>query len=145
MSSDAVYAAIQARFAAAWNPTPACPVAYENDVFRVPQPAAPWLLVELTANLLDQRGIGAGTRTDNLWREVGQLWLHLFVPAGTGSLTARALLSQAVELFRGRDLGDLTFTSAMIGTGESAQPGERGVKDGMWWRLSAAIEWERDL
>lgn len=142
MSSEAVYAAIQAHVTANWTQTP---VAWENDLFRPPATPNPWLLVEITAMQMDQRSIGAGTRNANYWREIGQLWLHLFVPSGTGSLTARALLRQAVDLFRGTDIGAITFTSAQIGVGESAQVAERGVRDGMWWRLSAAVEWERDL
>jgi hypothetical protein len=142
MSDETVYAAIQARLASDWTATP---VAYENDVFRVPAPPSPWLLVEITGLMTEQVSIGAGSRNANRWREDGQLWLHLFVPVSTGSLTARALLRQAVDLFRGTDLGAITFMSAHVGVGESAQPDQRGVRDGMWWRLSAAIDWQRDL
>lgn len=142
MSDETVYAAVQSRLSTLWTATP---VAHENAQFRLPEPPAPWLYAEITAEVLDQRSIGAGSRDANRWREVGQLWLHLFAPAGTGSLTARALLRQAVDLFRGQDIGAITFTSAHVGVGESAQPGERGVRDGMWWRLSASIDWERDL
>lgn len=142
MSDETVLATIAARFAASWTATP---LAQENDLFRAPEPPSAWLLWEVTAQQLDQESIGAGSRTANRWREFGQLWIHLLVPAGTGSATARTLMRQAVDLFRGQDIGALTFHGAQIGTGESAQPGERGVKDGKWWRLSAAIEWDRDL
>jgi hypothetical protein len=140
MSSEAVYATIRTHLQDNWTTTP---IAWENEVFTQPEPPAPFLFVEITADLLDQRSIGAPT--GNLWREMGALHLHLFAPFGTGSTIARTYLRQLVDLFRGRDIADLTFTSAAIGIGETAQRGERGVADGAWWRISASVMWERDL
>jgi hypothetical protein len=138
MSTATLYAAIRARLTDEWT---ACPVAWENESFTVPETVAgpqPWMMVEITGSQFQQQTIGAGSRDANRWREMGQMWIHVFAPTNTGSATARGLLHQAVDLFRGTELGTTTFLGASIGIGERAEV------NGTWWRLSAAIDFERD-
>jgi len=54
------------------------------------------------------------------------------------STNARTLAKQAVDLFRGTDLGTIRFRTASLGAGE---PGET---DGNYYRMSATLDWERD-
>jgi hypothetical protein len=141
MSSDVVYSAIKAYLTANWTTTE---IAWENENFQSPlssdgSPTA-WVAVEITGNLYSQASIGAGTASGNLWREEGLLWLHIFVPTGSGSLVARQYAKQLADLFRGLSLsGDtLRFRDASIGRG---QPGS---EDGLYWGLSVSIEWQHD-
>lgn len=139
MSSEVLYAAIRERLTASWTATPVC---YENETFAPPQEAGgpgSWMQVEITAQQTNQISIGAGSRDANAWREVGMLWLHVFVPSNSGSAVARALARQAVDLFRGTELGSTTFLGASIGLGD------RSEVNGSWWRLSAAVDFEREL
>lgn len=138
MTTATLYAAIRARLADDWT---ACPVIYENESAATPESSGipqPWMMVEITGAQFDQRSIGAETRGANYWREVGTLHLHIFVPANTGSDTARGLIHQAVDLFQGTGLGSTTFLGSRIGMGQASEV------NGGWWRLSADIDFERD-
>jgi hypothetical protein len=141
MSSDAVYSAIRAYLEPAWTATP---LAWENENFEMPVDGVgnrlPWVAVEITGNLYSQASIGAGSASANLWREEGLLWLHVFVPSGSGSLVARQYARQLADLFRGLSLsaGTLRFRDASIGRG---QPGN---EDGTVWGLSVSIDWQHD-
>ena len=138
MTTAAFSAAVRALLDAQWT---SCSVAYENESFTVPETTdgpQPWMMVEMTGRLFDQRSIGAGTRTANRWREEGQLFLHVFAPVNSGSATARTLIHAAVDLFRGTDLGTASLTAASIGLGETVDA------NGTWWRISATIDFQRD-
>ncbi|EHM01154.1 hypothetical protein HMPREF9946_02229 [Acetobacteraceae bacterium AT-5844] len=135
MSDVAFFDTIKDRIAELWAETP---VHWPNEQFDEPEPPAPWLLVEMSGDVFGQASIGAGRRRDNLWREGGSLWLHIMVPVGTGEREARRLLREAVDLFVGQEVGDITFGDASIGMG---QPGD---ENGLWHRLSASIDWTRD-
>jgi hypothetical protein len=137
MSSDTVYSAIQAYLTANWAATP---LVFENDLYLLPDTPVPYVVVEISGQVYGQCSVGAESQTGNLWREDGLLWLHVFVPTGTGSLLARQYTKQLVDLFRGLDLiaGALRFRDASIGLGEA------GAEDGNYWRLSASVEWRFD-
>lgn len=149
MASDVVYTAIRdyldgvGATPAAWTDTP---IQYENenpvrmdDGGNPPNPT-PWIMIEMTGTLYDQESIGANTQAQNRWDEEGQLFCHVFVPSGTGGVTARHLAKQFVDLFRGtRLLPDQTleFMAASIGMGEI------GDDAGNWFRVSVDIHWRR--
>ena len=139
MSSATLYAAIRDRLDEEWTATA---VAYRNEAFTVPDDGAgnalPWLMVGLTSQSFRQVSIGAGARTDNRWRRTGTLNLTIFVPSNTGSASADSLLDQAVDLFRGQDLGATTFTSVDFPDGNSQE------MNGTWWALPAHISFETD-
>lgn len=137
MASDAVYEAVKDYLTAQWSATP---IKWENDTFQKPQPPAPWIAVEMTGTLYAQQSIGAGDeQTENRWDEDGILWLLIYVPTGSGSVTARRYAKQLADLFRGTLLlnDDLEFMDASIGAGE---PGD---DDGAYYMIQVSIDWRR--
>lgn len=137
MASDAVYDAVRGYLASNWSETP---IAWENEAFTRPEPMAPWLAVEIAGSLYSQESIGADTQAANRWDEAGTLFLHVFVPAGTGSSTARRHCKTLADLFRGaRLIGDaLEFMDASIGLGE---PGD---EEGTTYRISVSVDWRHE-
>jgi hypothetical protein len=140
MSTDTAYAAVRAYLEANFT---GCPMAFENEPFDRPQAngkSQAWMLVEISSAVYGQASIGSGT-TGNLWRETGLIWGHVFVPTKTGSLKARQLAHQFVDLFRSLLLngGAIKFGDASIGRGE---PGD---DDGLYWRLSVTIDYTADF
>ena len=136
MASPEAYDTIHDYLVGAWATTP---LAFENDGFDVPSDPEAWVLIEVVGNFFEQETIGAETREANLWREGGQLYAHVMVPRGTGSAQARQIARDIVDLFRGQDIGTLTFLDASIGAGEA------GDADGSYFRMTATIDWSRDL
>ncbi len=140
MSTDIVYDAVEAFLVANWTTTP---LVFENPQNPYPQPGPdgvpiPWVKVEIAGNVYDQVSIGAGSPADDSWREEGQLWLHVFVPAGSGSRKARQIATALTWLFRGAQLDpDIEFRDMSVGLGE---PGD---DYGNTWRLSVSIDWFR--
>jgi hypothetical protein len=137
MSSDVVYSAIKNFLTAIWT---AVPLVFENENYDLPDDPSPYVYVEISGNLYAQQSIGATSSVSNLWREQGLLWIHVFVPSGTGSLLARQYAKQIADLFRGKELlsGKLIFRDISIGMGQTAD------EDGNYWRLSVSIEWQND-
>lgn len=141
MSSDTVYTAVHDHLVANWTTTP---ILFENenaepqtDSGGVPEA---YVMVEMTGSLYEAASIGAGSDTDNLYREEGSVFLHVFVPSGLGSTTARAHAKALVNLFRGLDLanGTVRFLGGSIGRGAP------GTEDGNWWRLGASVDYQAD-
>jgi len=149
MASDVVYTAIR-QYLDGVNATPPAwsvtPIQYENekpvrtDDGNNPPTATPWLMIEMTGTLYSQESIGANTQAQNRWDEEGQLFGHVFVPSGTGGVTARQLAKQFADLFRGTRLlpdQSLEFMDASIGIGAI------GEDTGNWFRISVDIRWRR--
>lgn len=134
MASDVAYDATRAYLAGAWTETQ---IQWENESF-VP-PFDGWIAMEMSGTLYSQQSIGADAQADNRWDEEGVLWLHCFVPTGTGTSTARRWAKQLADLFRGARLldDDLEFMDAQIGMGE---PGD---EQGATYRISVVIDWRR--
>ena len=137
MASDEIAAAIQDYLTTSWT---SCPLAYENDGYEPPD-NTPWAYVEFMGTAWVQDTIGAGPIRDNRFTEEGLVMLHVFVPKGTGSNLIRQYARQLADLFRGAELlaGTLWFKNASIGAGNP------GSEDGKWWRMTATIEFERNL
>lgn len=135
MSSATVYSAVRTWLEGSWNATP---LAWENEPFEVPEPPSPFVVVEIYGDSYQQESIGAGNPAAELWREDGAVLLHVMVPAGTGSLTARTHAEALANLLRGLELpGGIRFRGMSIGLGETA------TDDGNWWRISVRAEWLR--
>lgn len=139
MASSVVFDAIKTYLTDNWLTSPAqweneTPIDTNSPTTGLP---APWVMVEMTGTLYGQVSIGAATQATNRWDEEGQLWLHVFVPTGTGGHTARLHAKQLADLFRGTTLsgGSLDFGDARIGMGEA------GDEDGAWFRISVSIDW----
>jgi hypothetical protein len=136
MSSYTAFETIEQRLQSSWSTTA---LAFENDGYQLPGTPAPFVYVEIVGNIYDQESIGGGTEpSDNLWREFGQLYLHVMTPNGTGSGKARQLCDQLIALFQGLDIGSLTFRDASIGAGEPGQTFSG------YYAMTATIAWYRD-
>lgn len=137
MSSPAAFQSIETRFRAEWAAT--TPIYFENEDPTLPGEPNHWLFVEVAGDLFEQASIGGGDEvTDNLWREDGQIVVHVMTLRGIGSLEARQLARQAVDIFRGLDIDGIRYRATSVGAGE---PGEA---DGNYWRFTATIDFERD-
>lgn len=136
MSIDQVQTAVESFLAASWSATD---IAYENSGYMQRSDGngtiIPWVLVELNGGIYEQRSIGAGSATANLWTDSGVLWLHVFVGSETGSLLAKQYGAQIAELFRGLTL------DPNIAFGDITLAGSGGTLDGNNWSLSISIDW----
>ncbi|AMS41160.1 hypothetical protein [Aminobacter aminovorans] len=133
MSSYAAFEVIEQYLRAQWTTTE---LVFENDDFHLHGTPAPFVYVEIVGNTYDQASIGGGT--DNLWREFGQLYLHVMTPNGTGSGQARQYCDQLLAQFVGSDIGALTFRESSVGMGEPGQT------FGNYYAMTASITWYRD-
>jgi hypothetical protein len=129
------FALIETTLRGNWTLTP---LVFENEGFELPDQPAHFVYVEVWGESYRQESLGAETRDANLWRESGQLMMHVMVPDGIGTSLARQYAKQLVGLFRGQDIDETTFRDASIGAGEA------GRDFGNYWALTAAVNWERD-
>ncbi|WP_065091637.1 hypothetical protein [Rhizobium leucaenae] len=136
MSSPAAYDAIHDHLTSSWS-GPA--LAFENDGFQLPATPDYWVLVEIFADIYDQASIGAETVTANLWREEGQILAHVMTPRGAGTGQARTYAQQFIDLFRGQEIGGVVFETMSIGAGNA------GDATGAYFRMTATIDWYRDV
>jgi Bacteriophage related domain of unknown function len=136
MASDVVSGAVEDYLLANWTATP---LSLENDEFKEPDPPAPWVMMEITGTLYAQESIGAFPQSANRWDEEGLIWLHVFVPSGTGGRDCRRFAKQLADLFRGTTLlsGALEFRDSRIGEGRVAND------NGNFFCISVSIDWRR--
>ncbi|RVD44210.1 hypothetical protein EN742_02985 [Mesorhizobium sp. M4A.F.Ca.ET.020.02.1.1] len=138
MSSVVAFDTISQRLTASWTTTD---LVFENDPYDLPGTPAAFVYVEMWGipGGFDQESIGGGAdRDDNLWRECGTLDIHVMVPNGTGSRDARVKADALIDLFRGFEIGDVTFLEASVGEGK---PGRQFAN---YWAMTASISWRRD-
>lgn len=132
MSSPEVWADARARLEAA-APGLGLTVAWPNEGFTLPEPPAPWLLVEIQGELSRPIELGGAT-----WQEAGALLLHVMVPVGTGTAAGLTLRKALANLFRtatGAPVGLLWRDARMDPAGE---PDDRGL----YRPLSLAVEYQ---
>jgi hypothetical protein len=67
-----------------------------EDAGERPNPPAPWLDLEISANSSETIELGGA-----IWNEEGTIWLHVMVPVGTGIATGLALRKGLANAFRG--------------------------------------------
>ncbi|NTG20006.1 hypothetical protein G6L00_06060 [Agrobacterium rhizogenes] len=136
MSTPEAYDTIHDYLVPAWS-GPA--LAFENDGFKLPATPTHWILVEIFGDIYEQASIGAETVKANLWREEGQIEAHVMAPRGSGTREARQYARQFVDLFRGQEIGDIVFETISIGAGNA------GDATGAYFRMTATIDWRRDI
>lgn len=108
------------------------PIQWENTDFTPPQ-SAPWLAVQMVSNVLMPLDLGA-----DVWVEIGSLFVHVFVPVGTGTEVARTLAKNVCNVFRGITSPNLVvYEQASIGMGERTDP-----PDGDWFRFTTEVQWK---
>lgn len=141
MPSVEVFDGVQALLTANWTATP---VVYENDTqppkaAETPLGLKPWVLVEIEGSSYFQMTEGAGTKAANLWREEGLIYLHVHVPANTGSRQARQHADALAELFRTTEgIGtQIQYHDMSIGAGMVGQD------NGKWWAMTVTVQWRR--
>lgn len=115
-----------------WTTTP---VVFENERYDLPDTPAPFLYVEIVGDTMNQETIGAPGA--NTWLEVGFTYIHVMVPANSGTSTARTYAKQVLDLFREQSIAGLNMPEMSIGAGE---PGRDFPK---YWALTATIRWDR--
>jgi len=136
MSSAEVFDVIHNRLTTSWTTTT---VVFENEDWPTPDTPAPFVFVEVFGDFFNQESIGGGDGlNDNLWREGGQLLMHVMVPNGTGTSQARTYAKSLIDLFRGQEIGSVVFRDGAIGAGE------KGEEDGNYFRMTASVSWQRD-
>jgi len=124
-----VRAEIETRFAALWTATP---VAFENVAFEPPGDDAPWVRLAVTSDGAEIASIGGPPRR---YRCHGHVSLEITVPAGTGSRPAHELADQALDLFAGWPVSNLTF---LAGAPEPAP------QSGQAYRLTVVVPFRHD-
>lgn len=135
MSSATSFTTIEQYLRSNWTTTP---LVFENELYDLPDQPIPFVFVEIWGQTFDQASIGAESRDSNLWREEGSLDLHVMTPNGSGSGLARTYATTLAGLFRGLDIGTMTFREASIGAGE---PGRQFAN---YYAMSATCFWRRD-
>jgi len=136
MSSPDVFTAFRNRLEAQWSDTP---LIFENEDTQTPVDAdsapAPFVFVEIFGDDLRQESIGAPGQ--NMWLETGFTYLHVMVPTGTGSLTARTYARKLANLFREKPLGDVYIRDMGLGAGEPSEVFPN------YWAMTVTIAWDR--
>jgi hypothetical protein len=115
----------------------ALPVRYENefvqDLLTDSTPA--WVYVEVYGDTYAQDTMGAPMA--NVWEETGVTYLHIMVPSGYGTSTARDHARTLMNLFREQPIDTLFMPEMSIGAGEPGQDFPN------YWSLALTIHWTR--
>lgn len=132
MSSPGPWGDAKARIQAA-AVVPDLMTSWPNLAFQkpAPEPGVAWVAIEMTSTVLEPIELAGG-----VWEETGILWVHLFVPWGTGSEYARQLSKDFANVFRSLAPAPTTYLRASFGDGG------RDDVDGNWWRMTTSIEWQ---
>lgn len=135
MSSVDTFDTIEQHLRTNWTTTP---LVFENEDYELPSNPSHFVFVEIVGHVFDQASIGADPRDGNLWREEGELLLHAMTRVNIGSRLSRLYAGQLLDLFKGQDIGPVTFRSGSLGNGDP------GIKKANYWAFTATIDWQRD-
>lgn len=140
-------AAMRARFVGAWGTT--TPVQFQNeDPPQAPWPPqdgagkpVPWVYFEVIQTASAERGVGLpGSK---LWRTVGNIFVHAFVPLGYGLPSHLALTKQAGDVFRAATFYQDAATGAKVVCSAPSEAGGNSSADvGNWFGLTVSIPFE---
>jgi hypothetical protein len=144
MSSLTTYDTVEQYLSAQW--PGACsaasldvtPLVYENMPDELPDDPSHFVHVEIFGDFFDQASLGAEARDGNLWREIGQVYLHVMTRNGIGTRLARQYAGLLLDLFRGMEIGTVIFREASLGAGEA------GKYKANYYAMTATINWQRD-
>lgn len=135
MASPAAAGAIEQVLRDVWNISP---LVFENETPTSPTHGEAFVLVEIFGRLFDLASIGAEEPEGNLWREQGTLWLHVMMPAWTGTTVGRQQAWQLAKLFLRQPIEGMEFREARVGMGEPVET------DGSYARMTLSLDWQRD-
>jgi hypothetical protein len=106
-----------------------CPVVFPNEESATDS-SMPWVYVDVSGSLTRRIELGIGAT-----EEVGVIWLHIFVPVGTGTLEARTISKTLSRLFISARDSPVTFGD------QSAAQGQKGDDDGMFWLQTMTVNY----
>lgn len=133
MAHAAAIAAVQALWTTYWPHGTTYDVIWRSNALDVmPQPGADPTWVELDVQFLVERtmAVGSGLRANEKHLS-GRVMITVHAALGSGETTSLALLDAALDVFRSRRSGALSF----IGDAVFPMPGPS--EDGLWWDRSA--------
>lgn len=112
---------------------PAGMIEFPNEPFQEPDAStgAAWLSVEAVGDILSPIEMGGGG-----WQEEGRLFVHVMVPAFSGSDAARTLAKAVANVYRFSGPNPTRYNGASIGGGEKANV------EGTLWRLTVILDWK---
>jgi hypothetical protein len=132
-------AAMRARFEGAFN---AAPVKYQNE--NPPEnpwpPAKPWIYFEVIQAQTAVRGVGLPG--NQAWLTVGHIFIHTYVPTGSGLTDHLALAGKAGGVFRAATFYNDEPNTKVVCYGPSVQGGGSSSDDGSWFGVTVAIPFE---
>jgi len=156
-SYGAAKAAVKAALEAGWTTTR---IVYQNEVPADPWPPTavmpgssfpamqPWVYFEMTT-MPGQTIRGVGVPGDHLSQTNGMIFVHVFVPDGTGEATATQYAEQIGELFRAKKPyeADGCYLRTWIprvdeGGDAGAQSEIAGINAGNWFRVSMSVPFQ---
>lgn len=135
MASPEAAGAIEQVLRDVWNLSP---LVFENVAPTSPTDGETFVLVEIFGSLFDMASIGAEEPEGNLWREEGTLWLHVMMPAWTGTATGRQHAWQLAKFFLRQPIPGMEFRAAQVGMGDPVET------DGSYARMTVSLDWQRD-
>lgn len=155
-SYGAAKAAVKAALVAGWTTTR---IAYQNEVPADPWPPvvtgggtfptmAPFVYFEM-ATMPGQSIRGVGVPGDHLSETSGFIYVHVFVPDGTGETLATQYAETIGNLFRSKKLYEAdgcylrTWVPRVDEGGDAAAQSEiAGVNAGNWFRVTMAVPFQ---
>jgi hypothetical protein len=90
----------------------------------------PWVYIDVTGVATRRIELGIGA-----YEETGLIWLHIYVPVGTGTLEARTIARTLSRIFL------LARDSPVRFGHQSAAQGSPGDDDGVLWRQTMTVEY----
>lgn len=135
-------AAIRSRLEAGWTTTP---IAFQNEPFDTPVDAnsgnpAPWVFLEVLGNDSELRGVG--TPGDHVWRTLGHILVHVFVPVNTGAALAQQYAVTIGELFRAAAFYQDGNGAAVRTWAPRTDGGGSDADNGNWYRVTMTCPFE---
>lgn len=139
-ASDQADTVFEAHLAAHWSETP---IYFENEPEEPGTTAHVWVYAENEGHMQAQASFGAGPEEGgNLWRERGELTLHVMVPVGDGTKHGRAVRDRLAALFIRENsvIGPVRILEVMRSGGLRWE----GESNGNWWAMPLRVQWEAD-
>lgn len=137
-------AAIRARLVDNWTATR---ITFQNEA-----PAAPWppvdadgfpmAFVNLEIASLPSSMAGAGVPGSQVWRNPGFIYVHVFVPSGSGDAVATQYATDIGEIFRGEVFYQDAPGCYVRTWAPRVDGGGSGDDDGNWFRVTMSVPFE---